>query len=107
MRKSYKHSFDAFDGCYGTTTAAALTEIRCQLSELTRSVENCQSDVFEVRQDMLSIKQEIDSVQMVTEEIDYLRDAIDHLESEGERRKAKLMEQVLERTSYTEETLLV
>ena len=92
MRKNYNYKFDAFDG-YGTT--AALSEIRCQLHELTRSVENCQSEVFEVRQDMMSIKNEIDSVQMVKEEIDDIRDSIDRLECEGERRKAKLMEQVL------------
>lgn len=44
---------------------------------------------------MMSIKHEIDSVQMVKEEIDDIRDSIDRLESEGERRKAKLLEQGL------------
>ena len=88
----FNYKFDAFDG-YGTT--AALTEIRCQLHELTRSVENCQSEVFEVRQDMMSIKHEIDSVQMVKEEIDDIRDSIDRLECEGDRHKTKLLKQGL------------
>ena len=50
--------------------------------------------VYEVKQDMLSIKNEIDSVQLVKEEIDDIRESIDRIESEGERRKAKLLEQV-------------
>ena len=75
-------------------TTVALTEIRSQLHELTRSVENCQSEVFDVKQDMMSIKNDIDSVQFVKEEIDDLRCSLDRIESEGERRKAKLLEQV-------------
>ena len=75
-------------------TTVALTEIRSQLHELTRSVENCQSEVFDVKQDMMSIKNEIDSVQFVKEEIDDIRSSLDRIESEGERRKAKLLEQV-------------
>ena len=43
---------------------------------------------------MLSIKNEIDSVQLVKEEIDDIRESIDRMESDGERRKAKLLEQV-------------
>ena len=75
-------------------TTAALSEIRSQLHELTRSLENCQSDVFDVKQDMMSIKHEIDSVQFVKEEIDDLRDSLDRIECEGDRRKAKLLEHV-------------
>ncbi len=95
MTKNLGSKFEAYDGYDGFETNAALSEIRSQLHELTRSVENCQSEVFEVKQDMISIKQEIDSVQFVKEEIDDIRDSIDRLESEGERRKAKLLEQVL------------
>lgn len=40
------------------------------------------------------IKSEIDSVQFVKDEIDDIRDSLDRLEAEGERRKAKLLEQV-------------
>lgn len=80
-------------------TTVALTEIRSQLHELTRSVENCQSEVYEVKHDMMSIKHEIDSVQFVKDEIDDIRDSLDRLESEGERRKAKLLEQVIDDVS--------
>ena len=72
----------------------ALTHLQSQLSELTRSLENCQGEVYEVKQDMMSIKHEIDSVQFVKEEIDDIRDSLDRLECDGERRKAKLLEQV-------------
>ena len=44
---------------------------------------------------MMSIKHEIDSVQFVKDEIDDIRDSLDRLESDGERRKAKLLEQVI------------
>ena len=53
-----------------------------------------QSEVYEVKQDMMTIKSEIDSVQFVKDEIDDIRDSLDRLEAEGERRKAKLLEQV-------------
>ena len=42
----------------------------------------------------MTIKSEIDSVQFVKDEIDDIRDSLDRLEAEGERRKAKLLEQV-------------
>lgn len=71
-----------------------LDQIQCQLSELTRSLENCQSEVYEVKQDMMCIKHEIDSVQFVKEELDDIRDSLDRMESDSERRKSKLMEQV-------------
>ena len=77
-------------------TTVALTEIRSQLHELTRSVENCQSEVYEVKHDMMSIKHEIDSVQFVKDEIDDIRDSLDRLETDGEKRKAKLLEQVID-----------
>ena len=48
-----------------------------------------------MKQDMLTVKSEIDSVQFVKEEIDDIRDSLDRLEAEGERRKAKLADQVL------------
>ena len=63
--------------------------------QLTKSVESCHSEVYEVKQDMLTVKSEIDSVQFVKEEIDDIRDSLDRLEAEGERRKAKLADQVL------------
>ena len=47
----------------------------------------------------MSIKHEIDSVQFVKDEIDDIRDSLDRLESEGERRKAKLLEQVIDDVS--------
>eukprot|EP00095_Tigriopus_kingsejongensis_P005478 maker-scaffold491_size156641-snap-gene-0.27 protein:Tk05478 transcript:maker-scaffold491_size156641-snap-gene-0.27-mRNA-1 annotation:"glucose transporter isoform x" len=72
-----------------------LDQIQCQLSELTRSLENCQSEVFDVKQDMMCIKHEIDSVQFVKEELDDIRDSLDRMESDTEKRKAKLMEQGL------------
>ncbi|TRY63220.1 hypothetical protein TCAL_11317 [Tigriopus californicus] len=72
-----------------------LDQIQCQLSELTRSLENCQSEVYEVKQDMMCIKHEIDSVQFVKEELDDIRDSLDRMESDSERRKSKLMEQGL------------
>ena len=58
-------------------------------------MESCHSEVYEVKQDMLTVKSEIDSVQFVKEEIDDIRDSLDRLEAEGERRKAKLADQVL------------
>ena len=53
MNKTYSDKFDAYDGGGGgygsryddSASAAALSEIRSQLHELTRSVENCQSEV--------------------------------------------------------------
>ena len=46
-------------------TTVALSEIRSQLQELTRSVESCQSEVSEVKRDMVAIKHELDTVQQV------------------------------------------
>ena len=37
-------------------TTVALSEIRTQLQELTKSVESCQSEVSEVKRDMVAIK---------------------------------------------------
>lgn len=37
-------------------TNVALSEIRTQLQELTKSVESCQSEVSEVKRDMVAIK---------------------------------------------------
>ena len=45
-------------------------------------------------QDMMRVKSEIDSVQFVKDEIDDIRDSLDRLEADGERRKAKLSDQV-------------
>ena len=105
MSKEYSENFDCDPMFYlflvepdrvSVDTTVALTEIRSQLHELTRSVENCQSEVYEVKHDMMSIKHEIDSVQFVKDEIDDIRDSLDRLESDGERRKAKLLEQVID-----------
>ena len=63
-------------------------------SQITFSVESCQSDVCEVKRDMIAIKHEIDSVQLVKDEIDEIRESLDRLEVESRRRKNKLLEQV-------------
>lgn len=75
-------------------TTVALTEIRCQLQELTKSVESCQSEVSEVKRDMVAIKHELDTVQQVKEEIEELREYVDRLEEQTHRRKLRLLEQV-------------
>jgi len=82
-------------GIQHVDTHVALSEIRGQLHELTRSVESCQSEVCEVKRDMIAIKHEIDSVQLVKDEIDDIRDSLDRLEAESQRRKNKLLEQGL------------
>ena len=59
------------------------------------SVESCQTEVCEVKRDMIAIKHEIDSVQLVKDEIDDIRESLDRLEAESQRRKNKLLEQVI------------
>jgi len=48
----------------------------------------------------MTIKSEIDSVQFVKDEIDDLRYSLDKLEADGERRKAKLLEQVISKLPW-------
>ncbi|XP_015380540.1 PREDICTED: uncharacterized protein LOC107174201 [Diuraphis noxia] len=74
-------------------TSVALSEIRSQLHELTRSLETCQSEVTEVKRDMVAIKNELDTVQQVKEEIEELREYVDRLELQSHRRKLRLLEQ--------------
>ncbi|KAL5233174.1 hypothetical protein ACI65C_000584 [Semiaphis heraclei] len=76
-------------------TSVALSEIRSQLHELTRSLETCQSEVTEVKRDMVAIKNELDTVQQVKEEIEELREYVDRLELQSHRRKLRLLEQGL------------
>lgn len=75
-------------------TSVALSEIRSQLHELTRSLESCQTEVTEVKRDMVAIKNELDTVQQVKEEIEELREYVDRLELQSHRRKLRLLEQV-------------
>ena len=95
MNKNLNTKLEELHGFQPIDTNVALTEIRSQLHELTRSVESCQSEVFDVKHDMLTIKSEIDSVQFVKEEIDDIRDSLFRLEADGERRKTRLMDQGL------------
>ena len=94
MNKNLNSKLEELHGFQAIDTNVALTEIRSQLHELTKSVESCQSEVYEVKQDMMTVKSEIDSVQFVKDEIDDIRDSLDRLEADGERRKAKLSDQV-------------
>ena len=94
MNKNLNSKLEELHGFQAIDTNVALTEIRSQLHELTKSVESCQSEVYEVKQDMMTVKSEIDSVQFVKDEIDDIRDSLDRLEADGERRKAKLSDLV-------------
>ncbi|XP_018907720.1 glucose transporter type 1 isoform X2 [Bemisia tabaci] len=76
-------------------TSVALSEIRSQLQQLTKSVESCQSEVSEVKRDMVAIKNELDTVQQVKEEIEELREYVDRLAEQTHRRKLRLLEQGL------------
>ena len=95
MNKNLNTKLEELHGFQPLDTSVALTEIRSQLHELTKSVESCQSEVFDVKTDMMTIKSEIDSVQFVKEEIDDIRDSLFRLEADGERRKARLLDQGL------------
>merc|ERR1712223_1787245 len=95
MNKNLNSKLEELHGFQPIDTSVALTEIRSQLHELTKSVESCQSEVFDVKHDMLTIKSEIDSVQFVKEEIDDIRDSLFRLEADGERRKQRLLGQGL------------
>ncbi|XP_058793375.1 glucose transporter type 1 isoform X2 [Phymastichus coffea] len=76
-------------------TTVALSEIRTQLQELTKSVESCQSEVSEVKRDMVAIKHELDQVQQIKEEIEELHEYVDRLEERSHHRKLRLLEQGL------------
>lgn len=89
MNKNLNTKLEELHGFQAIDTNVALTEIRSQLHELTKSVESCQSEVYEVKQDMMTVKSEIDSVELFKDEIDDLRDSLDRLEAVGEQRKAK------------------
>merc|ERR1712223_1329143 len=95
MNKNLNSKLEELHGFQPIDTSVALTEIRSQLHELTKSVESCQSEVFDVKHDMMTIKSEIDSVQFVKEEIDSIRDSLFRLEADGERRKQRLLGQGL------------
>lgn len=95
MNKNLNTKLEELHGFQPIDTSVALTEIRSQLHELTKSVESCQSEVFDVKHDMMTIKSEIDSVQFVKEEIDDIRDSLFRLEADGERRKQRLLGQGL------------
>lgn len=95
MNKNLNSKLEELHGFQPIDTGVALTEIRSQLHELTKSVESCQSEVFDVKHDMLTIKSEIDSVQFVKEEIDDIRDSLFRLEADGDRRKQRLLGQGL------------
>ena len=104
MNKNLNSKLEELHGFQAIDTNVALTEIRSQLHELTKSVESCQSEVYEVKQDMMTVKSEIDSVELFKDEIDDIRDSLDRLEAEGERRKAegerrkaKLSDQVIDK----------
>jgi MFS transporter, SP family, solute carrier family 2 (facilitated glucose transporter), member 1 len=75
-------------------TTVALSEIRTQLQELTKSVESCHNEIGIVKTDMVAIKHELDAVQQVKEEIEELREYVDRLEEQSHRRKALLLRQV-------------
>ncbi|KAI5734822.1 hypothetical protein M8J77_010792 [Diaphorina citri] len=76
-------------------TSVALSEIRSQLRELTKSVESCQTEVHEVKRDMANIKDELHVVQQVKEEIEELREYVDRLEEVTHKRKLHLLSQGL------------
>merc|ERR1712106_269379 len=95
MNRNLTGKLEELHGIQHVDTHVALSEIRGQLHELTRSVESCQSEVCEVKRDMIAIKHEIDSVQLVKDEIDDIRESLDRLEAESQRRKNKLLEQGL------------
>jgi len=95
MNRNLTGKLEEMNGMQNVDTHVALSEIRGQLHELTRSVESCQTDVCEVKRDMIAIKHEIDSVQLVKDEIDDIRESLDRLEAESQRRKNKLLEQGL------------
>merc|ERR1719234_2785025 len=95
MNRNLTGKLEEMNGMQNVDTHVALSEIRGQLHELTRSVESCQTDVCEVKRDMIAIKHEIDSVQVIKDEIDDIRESLDRLEAESQRRKNKLLEQGL------------
>ncbi|CAL8113551.1 unnamed protein product [Orchesella dallaii] len=76
-------------------TAMALSEIRTQLQELTKSVESCQSEVTGIKEDMISMRNEMDIVHHVKDEMEELRDVVDRMEDLTRRRKSRLLEQGL------------
>ncbi|XP_059473521.1 glucose transporter type 1 isoform X2 [Neocloeon triangulifer] len=76
-------------------TTVALSEIRTQLQELTKSVDSCHTEIGLVKTDMVAIKHELDAVQQVKEEIEELREYVDRLEEQSHRRKALLLRQGL------------
>ncbi|XP_065347438.1 glucose transporter type 1 isoform X5 [Cloeon dipterum] len=77
-------------------TTVALSEIRTQLQELTKSVDSCHTEIGLVKTDMVAIKHELDAVQQVKEEIEELREYVDRLEEQSHRRKALLLRQLVD-----------
>ena len=75
-------------------TKLALSDIRLQLEQLTKSVETCQTEVSEVKRDMFAVRHELDTVQHVKNEIEELRDYVERIEQRSYRRKLRLLHQV-------------
>lgn len=89
MSRNLSAKLDSIQADRHVETSDQLHVIRCQLKQLTRSVDTYQHEVTEVRKSVLDIRQEIDQLQNAKDEIEELRDFVEKLDLQRRYRRVK------------------